>query len=140
LIWDGNSGSGRGRGGRQAAYISVVAADVTEVVDAYLRAWNEPDEAVRRTLLEQAVTDDCELAGPTGTFRGRDAILGLIAALQGRAGDAVMARAGPVEHELPDDIRFAWQVRTPGGDALLGGTDTVEVAADGRLRHIAVSM
>jgi hypothetical protein len=121
-----------------------VAADVpgpgvTEVVDAYLQAWNEPDEAVRRTLLREAVTDDCELAGPTGTFRGRDAILGLIAALQGRAGDAVMARSGPVEAgEIGGDIRFAWQVRTPDGDALLGGTDTVEIAADGRLRLITV--
>ena len=111
---------------------------MTDVVDAYLRAWNTHDEPARRELLDQAITEDCELAGPTGTFRGRDAILGLIVALQGRAGDAVMARAGPVE--VGDDIRFAWQVRTPAGEGLLGGTDTVEVAADGRLRRIAVSI
>ena len=45
-----------------------------------------------------------------------------------------MARSGPVTED--GDIRFAWQVRTLGGDALLGGTDAVEVAADGRLRLI----
>ncbi len=114
----------------------VTGPGVTSVVDAYLQAWNERDEAVRKDLLQEAVTDDCELAGPTGTFRGRDAILGLIAALQGRAGGAVMARSGPVTEE--GDIRFAWQVRTPDGDALLGGTDAVEIAADGRLRLITV--
>ncbi len=124
----------------------VTGPGVTEVVDAYLQAWNERDEAIRRQLLQEAVTDDCELAGPTGTFRGRDAILGLIAALQGRAGDAVMARSGPVENapvENADDengsvIRFDWQIRTPSGDTLLGGTDAVEIAADGRLRLITV--
>lgn len=130
-----------------------IQPDVTAVVDAYLQAWNERDESERRRLLQEAVTDDCELTGPTGTFRGRDAILGLIVALQGRAGDAVMARSGPVgtepeevgpEEGGPDEgggaIRFAWQVRTLSGDALLEGSDTVEVAADGRLRLIAVSI
>ena len=115
-----------------------MAADVTGVVDAYLAAWNVRDDPERRRLLDEAITDDCELDGPTGTFRGRDAILGLILALQGRAGDSATARTGPVEGG--EDNPFAWQIRTPSRQALLGGTDTVEVAGDGRLRRIAVAI
>lgn len=107
-------------------------------VDTYFAAWNERDEAGRRRLLEAAVTDDCELTGPTGTFRGREAILRLIVALQGRMGGAVTVRSGPVE--VDRDIRFPWQVRSTSGEALLGGVDVVEMGADGRLSRIAVAI
>ncbi|HEX7276936.1 MAG TPA: nuclear transport factor 2 family protein [Acidimicrobiales bacterium] len=115
------------------------AADIERAVDAYFAAWNERDDGARQRLLDSAITDDCELTGPTGTFRGRDAILRLIVALQGRMGDAVTVRSGPVAVE-EDDIRFPWQVRSSGGDSLLGGVDVVQMATDGRLARIAVAI
>jgi hypothetical protein len=112
---------------------------VERAVDAYFRAWNERDDSARQELLAAAITDDCELTGPTGTFRGRAAILKLIVALQGRMGEAVTVRSGPVEIGA-DDIRFPWLVRTGNGDSLFGGVDVVEMDADGRLARIAVAL
>ncbi len=115
------------------------AATVEAAVDAYFAAWNERDAAARDALLDVAIADACELDGPTGTFRGRDAILRLIVSLQDRMGGAVTVRTGPVE--MADGvIRFPWQVRTGGGDSLLGGVDVVEVATDGRLARIVVAI
>ena len=104
-------------------------------VDDYLAAWNERDANLRRALLERALTDDCEFEGPTGTFRGRPAIDGLIVALQDRIGDAVVTRRGPVEA----DLRFGWALESAAGVVLLEGVDEVEASGDGRLRRVAVS-
>ncbi len=54
-------------------------------------------------------------------------------------GAAVTVRSGPVEIE-DDVIRFPWQVRSSGGDSVLGGVDVVQMATDGRLARIAVAI
>ena len=106
---------------------------VEEAVDGYVAAWNEADPVVRARLLAAAVTDDFEFHGPTGTFRGRDAVEGLIVALQTRLSGATVARLGPVT-----DGVFHWAV-VAGGTSLLEGTDEVQTARDGRLRSISVA-
>ncbi len=105
-----------------------------EAVDGYVAAWNESDPVVRARLLAAAVTDDFEFHGPTGTFRGRDAVEGLIVALQTRLSGATVARLGPVT-----DGVFRWAVLTAGGTSVLEGTDEVETGDDGRLRRISVA-
>lgn len=109
-------------------------ADLEASVDGYVGAWNEPDPLVRAALLSASVTDDFELTGPTGTFRGRDAVEGLIVALQTRMAGAKVARLGRVEGET-----FRWAIVTTDGATLLEGLDEVEAAADGRLTRIAVA-
>lgn len=120
-----------------------MGASLQESVDAYLAAWNERDVAARQVLLDAAVADDFEFHGPTGTFRGRPALEGLIVALQERMGGAVVVRTGDVEPApgcVPERSgRFAWVVQTPTGDSLLGGTDHAEAGDDGRLRRISVA-
>jgi hypothetical protein len=111
-----------------------VGPTLEEAVDAYLAAWNERDGAARAFLLDAAVADDFEFHGPTGTFRGRPALEGLIVALQERMGGAIVVRTGPVANG-----RFGWVVQTPAGDPLLGGTDQADAADDGRLRRISVA-
>ncbi len=103
-------------------------------VDAYVAAWNEPDASERARLLADAVTDDFEFHGPTGTFRGREAVEGLIVALQTRLGDARVVRQGPVA-----DGVFRWAVVTTAGATLLEGTDEATPSDDGRLSRIAVA-
>lgn len=107
---------------------------VEEAVDGYVAAWNEADAVVRQDLLARSVTDDFEFTGPTGTFRGREALEGLIVALRSRMAGARVARLGPVE-----DGRFPWAILDAGGATLLGGLDEVDVADDGRLRRISVA-
>ena len=111
-----------------------MAADLEQAVDGYVAAWNEPDPVVRSQLLAAAVTDDFEFAGPTGTFRGREAVEGLIVALQTRLAGAAVARLGPVESGT-----FRWAIVTVGGVTVLEGVDEVEAADDGRLCRISVA-
>jgi hypothetical protein len=103
------------------------------VIDAYVAAWNEPDAAARAKLLAEAVADDFVFEGPTGHFRGRQAVEDLITATRERMPGTEVVRTGPVSTEAP---RFAWQIRTASGQPLLAGTDLAELAGDGRLRRV----
>ena len=49
--------------------------DLAEAVAAYGAAWNETDEAKRRTLLEQSWADDAVYQDPTGRAEGREALV-----------------------------------------------------------------
>jgi len=109
-------------------------AGLEEAVDGYVAAWNETDAASRAVLLADSVAEDFEFHGPTGTFRGRAAVDGLIVALQIRLGGAVVVRVGPVVEGI-----FRWAVTTEAGATLLAGTDEVEAGPDGRLTRIAVA-
>jgi hypothetical protein len=111
-----------------------VGAELEEAVDGYVAAWNEADPIVRAQLLDGAVTDDFEFTGPTGTFRGREALEGLIVALRTRMAGATVARLGPV-----DGGAFRWSIVTADGATLLEGVDEVEAAPDGRLSRISVA-
>ncbi|HEX2047222.1 MAG TPA: nuclear transport factor 2 family protein [Acidimicrobiales bacterium] len=108
--------------------------DLEAAVDGYVAAWNEPDPLVRAQLLAASVTDGFEFTGPTGTFRGREAVEGLIVALQSRLAGATVVRLGPVE-----DGTFRWAIVAEGGATLLEGVDHAEAAPDGRLTRISVA-
>jgi hypothetical protein len=108
--------------------------DLEQAVDGYVAAWNEVDPVVRAELLAVSVAEEFEFAGPTGTFQGRDAVEGLIVALQSRLGGAVVVRLGPVEAG-----RFRWAIVTGDGSRLLEGVDEVEAGPDGRLTRISVA-
>ena len=105
-------------------------------VDAYLAAWNEPSSQARRALLAQALTEDAELIGPTGTFSGHDGVERLIVALRSRMGGARVVRSG----ELDDGGSFSWQLLSADGAVLLSGRDDTESAPDGRIRRIRVAL
>ena len=109
-------------------------AELEQAVDGYVAAWNEVDPVRRADLLVRSVTDDFEFTGPTGTFRGRQAVEGLIVALQTRMAGAVVARSGPVEGGT-----FRWAIVTVAGATLLEGVDEVEAAPDGRLSRVSVA-
>ncbi len=106
------------------------------VLDAYVDAWNEPDAARRRALLERSITDDCLFEGPLGALTGREAVERLIVAMQDRMPGTSIVRVGAPEEG--DELRFRWEVQTAEGERLMSGVDTVDVAGDGRLRRIVL--
>lgn len=114
--------------------------DPAQTIDDYLASWSCQDSEHRQALLQASLADDCELTGPTGTFRGLEAIDGLIVALQTRLAGVVITRLGTVDASDGAGTTFGWQVTAADGSALLSGTDEVELADDGRLRRIRVAL
>jgi hypothetical protein len=108
-----------------------------EVVAAYDAAWNAPDAAARRRLLERSLTDDAVLVEPRGRFDGREAILGRIAGFSERfPGARVAVTSGVDEHY--GFARYAWTIFGADGATLLDGVDFAELGGDGRLRRIVM--
>jgi hypothetical protein len=107
----------------------------TEIVTAYGASWNEPDEAARRKLLEQAWADDGVYCDPTATVTGRDALVSHIAGFHQRIpGARIDLASGVDEHD--GWLRFAWTMLGPDGATVMEGFDVGQLAADGRLRRI----
>ena len=108
-----------------------------QVIEAYAAAWCEPDEAVRRRLLERAWTDDGTYTDPLAHVAGREALVQHIGAFHRQAPGARIVRASGIDehHRL---LRFGWQVLGATQPPLAGltGCDIGELADDGPLRRI----
>ena len=108
--------------------------DATEIVTTYGAAWNEPDEAARRALLDRSWADDGQYSDPTGSADGRDALVAHIGGFQGMMpGHTIDMTSGL---DTRDNVfRFAWVMRN-GNEVTLEGVDFGELAPDGRIQRI----
>ena len=105
-----------------------------DTVATYAAAWDEPDEASRRHLLEQCWADDGTYTDPQSRAVGRDALAALIGEFQRRfQGSRIELSSGVDEHH--GLLRFAWRIVGPSGP-VLEGMDFGELAEDGRLHRI----
>jgi SnoaL-like domain len=103
----------------------------TDTVAAYLRAWNATDPAERAELLDRVVTDDIRYVDPLADVTGRDALGGVIGAVQQQfPGMPLTLVSGPDSHH--DVLRFSWGLGPAGAEPIVVGTDSVLVAEDGR--------
>lgn len=108
-----------------------------EVLDAYDRAWNEPETNARRRLLETALADGCEMIEPRGRFVGREAILERLKGFSDRfPGARVEVTTNVDDHN--DFARYGWAILDPHGATLLKGIDVVQRGPDNRLRRIVM--
>jgi hypothetical protein len=109
--------------------------DPKAVVEAYVRAWNEDDEAARRELIETTFAADGIYTDPDGTIEGRDHLLADIAEFhERRPGARIELRSGI--DEFGGWFRFAWAVVDASGDVLRAGEDFGRVGDDGRLTTV----
>ena len=109
--------------------------DITETVDRYLSAWNEPDPARRAELIDAVWAEDGRLIDPPLTGEGHDGISEMAAALQQHyAGHRFRRVSGVDAHH--DHLRFAWELVGPDGEVAIKGLDVGELGEDGRLRRI----
>lgn len=106
-----------------------------ETIDAYLAAWNEPDEAKRAKLIEQCWATDGLYCDPVADGRGRDALAGFIAGMHTQQPGARIDLTGGIQQHH-NQIRFAWAFVDKDGKRAIEGIDIGELADDGRLSRI----
>jgi hypothetical protein len=112
-------------------------SDFDTVVDRYLAVWNETDAASRRAAIDDLFADDVRYVDPTAAVTGRDALNGLIGAVQQQFPGLAFTRGGDVDGHH-DQARFTWNL---GGGArseepLVVGFDVAELDADGRITRV----
>lgn len=113
-----------------------VELGLEQIVDAYVAAWNATDPVERRRLLDDAVSDDFVFEGPTGAFKGREAVGAFIGEMQQRMPSTEVVRSGAAT-AAGTFVEFGWEIRnTATGARLLGGADWADVADDGRLSRV----
>ena len=110
-------------------------ANVGEVIDAYMAAWNETDEGKRRSLLEKAWADDGAYTDPQSDVAGREALVALIGGMHAQMPGARIDVASKTDLHH-DKLRFAWKFASADGAMTVEGVDFGELAEDGRLRKI----
>ena len=109
--------------------------EITEVINTYIAAWNETDEARRLDLVTRAWAPDATYVDPVMSGEGHEGIDAMIAAAQEQfPGHRFELTAGPDVHH--DRVRFAWRLLDPNGATAIAGVDFARLAADGRLREV----
>ena len=108
---------------------------IRELIENYIRSWNETDPLRRRALIERVYAENVAYTDPMAQVRGWEGIDATIAAVQGMFPGHRFALAGEVDahHDL---ARFRWQLIAPGNDEpLVVGFDVAELD-EGRVRRI----
>ena len=108
---------------------------IPKIVTRYMAAWNEPDDAARRTLLAQCWSDSGVYLDPNVSLAGRDALATKIGEVQaGRPGARLEFMSGiDVHHTM---VRFLWRLVRADGTCGDTSIDFGEIGADGRLVKI----
>jgi hypothetical protein len=109
--------------------------DASALLDRYLAAWNERDEARRAQLVARAFAPDARYADPLATVAGHAALVALIGAVHAQFPGFVFARTGTPDAHA-HNVRFSWTLGPATGPAVAGGTDFGTVDPDGRLTHV----
>jgi hypothetical protein len=104
-------------------------------IPAYVAAWNEPDPANRKALLEQAWADDGIYIDPVTDVKGRDGLDATIAGFHAQQpGARIDVTSGIDRHH--NQVRFKWDFVGADGKVAISGIDVGEIAPDGRLARI----
>jgi hypothetical protein len=109
--------------------------DITTIVDGHLTAYGDPDAARRAERIRAVWAEDGRLIDPPATGDGHERIDALAAGLQQQFPGHRFRRTSAVDAHH-DQLRYAWELVSPDGDAVLAGIDVGELAPDGRLRRI----
>jgi hypothetical protein len=108
---------------------------IAKTVTQYMAAWNEPEAAARRAMLEQCWSDGGVYVDPAVSLAGRDALSAHIATVQaGRPGARLEFMSGiDIHHHV---VRFLWRLVRADGTCGDTSIDFGEVGSDGRLVRI----
>ncbi len=99
-------------------------ADLTQVVERYLAAFNETDGSRRRELLAALYTSDSTYTDPHVELRGPEQIDGFIDQTQGRFPGFTFRLGGPVDAHH-NQARFQWHAGPEGTPDQFVGFDVI---------------
>ena len=109
--------------------------DTATLVDTHLAAYCEPDAARRAELVADVWAPDGELLDPPLMASGRDELMAITDVVLTHYPDHRFRRtSGCDEHH--GFVRYEWELVAPDGTVAVGGTDVVQLSADGRLARI----
>ncbi|OEJ62289.1 hypothetical protein BGM19_33990 [Streptomyces agglomeratus] len=94
---------------------------VTELVEKYIAMWNEPDDRVRQTLIDEVFTPNATYTDPTVAANGAAAIGEYVAAAQKNFTGMLFTFGAVLTHH--DAVHFSWQVGPTGGALGASGFD-----------------
>jgi SnoaL-like domain len=101
-----------------------------EIIERYLAAWNETDAVKRRELVDAVWAPDGSYTDPLADVRGREAIDGLIGAVQQQFPGFVFTLGGAVDAHH-DQARFSWHLGPAGAaEPVVIGFDVAVVEQD----------
>lgn len=106
-----------------------------DLIDRYFDAWNEPDAARRRELIDATYASDAAYRDPLMAGDGHAGIDTMIAAVQQRFPTYRFRRTTDVD-AFGQHLRFSWSLVSPDGAAIVKGSDFGTVDASGRLASV----
>ena len=109
--------------------------DIAATVAAYFAMWNEPDEARRAEVIEQAWSPDGRYLDPLLEAQGHAALSEMVEAVHARFPGHRFRRVSGIDAHH-DELRFAWELVGPDGSLAAAGLDLAALAGDGRLRRV----
>jgi hypothetical protein len=113
----------------------MMMSDFDTVVSRYLAVWNETDPAARRKRIDELFAEDVRYVDPMAAVTGREALDGLIGAVQQQFPGLTFSLGNPVDAHH-DQARFTWHLSAVPGETLVEGFDVAEVDADGRIYQV----
>jgi hypothetical protein len=113
-----------------------LAANVSQVVEAYFAMWNETDPARRRAAIAAAWSEHASYVDPMFAAEGADGLDALAAGVhQQFPGHRFRLTEAVDAHH--DRARWGWELVGPdGGAPVAAGVDFAVLAPDGRLREV----
>ena len=111
------------------------AAAVAALVDAHLAAFSAPDDATRRSLVEQAWAPTGHFADPLFAATGHDEIDALAASVPGLYPDHVFRRTSGIDLHH-GHARYSFAFTGPDGTVVVDGVEVAQIGGEGRLVRV----
>lgn len=113
----------------------VNATQLNDLVDRYFAMWNEADAKRRRDIIARTWTETATYLDPMLQGEGRNGIDAMVEAVQARFPGHKFRLRGPIDGHH-DRIRFAWDLASDAGVAVVSGVDFGVVAEGARLQTV----
>lgn len=107
----------------------------SDVMTAYMDAWNETDSGKRTELLQRCWSDAGRYTDPMADVQGREALSEVIDGFHKQMpGASIITSTALDQHH--NRVRFGWKLLMPDGSERMEGIDIAVLADDGRLESI----